>query len=120
VGTLDREGRLRVTGRLTDRIMTGGVTVDAHEVADVLRSHPDVVDAHVFGRPDPTWGEAVVALVAVGERHEPSAEALREWLRPRLSGPKRPKVIAVVDRLPRNPNGKIDRSDARALLDAHT
>ena len=97
--------------------MTGGVTVDAHEVADVLRAHPGVDDAHVFGRPDPTWGEAVVALVAIGERSEPSADALREWRRPRLSGPKRPKAIAVVDRLPRNPNGKIDRIGARQLLD---
>jgi O-succinylbenzoic acid--CoA ligase len=57
LGHLDERGHLRVTGRRSDRIVTGGVTVDAVEVEEALRSHPAVIDAAVVGLPDPEWGD---------------------------------------------------------------
>jgi O-succinylbenzoic acid--CoA ligase len=117
LGELDDRGHLRVTGRGTDRIVTGGVTVDAHEVADALRTHPEVEDAFAFGVPDAEWGERVVALVEPRTGREPVADAILEWLRPRVSGPKRPKTLVVVPHLPRNANRKVDRAAARGLLD---
>ena len=61
-------GRLRVTGRKADTIVTGGENVAPAEVERVLEQHPDVREAAVVGRPDPEWGEALVALVVGGPR----------------------------------------------------
>ena len=62
-GAFDAEGRLQIEGRLADTIVTGGENVSPVEVEAVLLEHPEVRDAAVLGRPDPEWGEAVVALV---------------------------------------------------------
>lgn len=122
-GRLDDEGRLTVTGRLGDRIVTGGVTVDPREVERVLRAHPEVRDAAVVGVPDPEWGERVGALV---ERDPAAPEAdpddpldatrLAAWFGERLAPAKRPRAVRFVEALPRNPNGKLDREAARDSL----
>ncbi|HJX44158.1 MAG TPA: AMP-binding protein, partial [Geodermatophilus sp.] len=62
-GTVDAHGRLTVTGRLDDVVVTGGVNVAPQAVEGALRAHPDVDDAVVFGRPDDEWGQRVVAAV---------------------------------------------------------
>lgn len=132
LGRLDEMGRLEVVGRRSDRIITGGVNVDAHEVEDVLRRHPAVADACVVGVPDETWGERVVALVAVAatSRTDEGAEtghssagapeetvaALLSWASGQLSPAKRPREIYLVDRLPLNANGKVDRAAVRSQL----
>lgn len=112
LGCLDAEGDLWITGRRSERIVTGGVNVDAHEVEAVLREHPAVRDACVVALPDERWGEVVAAvLVAVGQGVD--VEALAEWARVRLSPPKRPRRWLVVDRLPLNTSGKVDRGSVR-------
>ncbi len=63
LGHLDEQGRLIVTGRKGDMIVTGGENVSPAEVEAVLAEHPDVVEAAVFARPHPLWGEAITALV---------------------------------------------------------
>lgn len=122
-GRLDDEGRLTVTGRLGDRIVSGGVTVDPREVERVLRAHPGVGDAAVLGVPDPEWGERVGALVErdlsapEADPDEPlDATRLAAWFGERLAPAKRPRAVRIVDDLPRNPNGKVDRETARGLL----
>jgi O-succinylbenzoic acid--CoA ligase len=117
LGSLDGQGRLRVTGRRSDRIVSGGATVDAHEVEAVLRTHPSISDACVVGIPDPTWGQRVTAAVVGVPGHAVDPDVLREWLRPRLSPAKRPKRIHAVAALPLNPNGKVDRAAVRRLVD---
>jgi O-succinylbenzoic acid--CoA ligase len=122
-GRLDDDGYLTVTGRLGDRIVSGGVTVDPREVERVLRAHPEVRDAAVVGVPDPEWGERVGALV---ERDPAAPEAdpddpldatrLAAWFGERLAPAKRPRAVRFVEALPRNPNGKLDRGAARDLL----
>ena len=62
-GAFDDRGRLHITGRKADTIVTGGENVAPAEVEAVLEAHPAVAEAAVLGRPDPEWGEAVVALV---------------------------------------------------------
>lgn len=106
------DGRLRITGRRSDRIVSGGVTVDAREVEAVLRTHPAVDDACVVGLPDERWGEQVAALL-VGT---PEREPFDRWIRERLSPAKRPRRLRSVAALPLNRNGKVDRSAVRALL----
>jgi o-succinylbenzoate---CoA ligase len=117
LGHLDADGRLHVTGRRSDRIISGGVNVDPVEVERVLLAHPSVVEASVVGVPDPEWGERVVAAVAFREDGPfPGSEALSAYLRGRLVGAKRPKELHPVAALPRNPNGKVDRAAVRALF----
>lgn len=102
-------GRYRVTGRGSAAVTTGGHTVVAEHVEQVLRTVPGCSDALVVGRPHPTLGEVVCALV-VGPA---SAADLRAVL-DRLPPPARPRRWARVAELPRTASGKPDRAAARA------
>ncbi len=116
LGRLDRDGHLWVTGRLSERIVSGGVNVDPREVEEVLLRHDEVASAVVLGLPDPEWGERVAAaVVPVGSGRSPEDE-LRRHLRGSLSPAKRPKEIRFVETLPVNANGKIDRREVRRLF----
>ena len=105
-GRLDAHGRLRVEGRLKEIIVTGGENVAPAEVEEALLAHPAVADAGVAGLPDPEWGEAVTAFV-VAPGADPAE--LREWCREQLPPPKVPKQVVLVDTLPRNAAGKLER-----------
>jgi acyl-CoA synthetase (AMP-forming)/AMP-acid ligase II len=105
-GFLDEVNRLHVTGRRDDAIITGGENVQPEEVEQVLRAYPGVRDAAVTGRPDPTWGQVLEALV-VADGLE--ADSLVTWCRERLPGFKVPRRIRIVDSLPRNEGGKLLR-----------
>jgi len=102
-------------GRLSHRIISGGVNVDPVEVEGVLLLCPGVGDAAVVGIPDPEWGERVVAALVQANPAEPPPQ-LEERLRTVLSAPKRPKEVRFVATLPRNANGKVDRNRVRALF----
>ncbi len=112
LGRVDGEGDLWITGRRADRIVTGGVNVDPHEVEAVLREHPAVRDACVVGVPDERWGE-VVAAALVPAAGPMELDVLEVWLRERLSTAKRPRRWRVVAALPLNANGKVDRGAVR-------
>jgi o-succinylbenzoate---CoA ligase len=118
LGELDEEGHLRVTGRRSERIVTGGVNVDPSEVEAVLRLHPDVQDVAVVGMPDPEWGERVVAVVVPGSVSSPSHAELETLARERLSPAKVPKRILFLGLLPRNVNGKLDRPAVQKAIHA--
>lgn len=114
-GRLDDEGHLWVTGRLSERIVTGGTTVHPSEVEAVLRSHPGVREAVAVGVPSREWGEVVGAAV-VTETNGPGRERLEAHCRERLSTPRRPRRWALLDELPRLPGGKPDREHLRRVL----
>ncbi|MBV9309924.1 MAG: AMP-binding protein [Solirubrobacterales bacterium] len=107
VGAFGEDGRLTITGRKAETIVSGGENVSPIEVEEVLLSHPAVVDAGVFGTADPEWGEAVAAVVVTAV--SVSADDLRSFCRQRLAGFKVPKWIEFVDALPRNATGKLLR-----------
>jgi o-succinylbenzoate---CoA ligase len=109
LGRLDDRGRLIVIGRKTDTIVTGGENVAPAEVEAVLRAHPAVADAGVFARPDPEWGEAVVARVVL--RADASPEELRAFAAERLARFKVPKAVELADALPRTASGKLLRRE---------
>lgn len=117
LGRVDDDGRLLITGRRIDRIVSGGVTVDAVEVEEALRAHPMVVDACVVGLPDEEWGERVAAWI-VPVHGELDVEELDRHVRNRLSPAKVPRLWHVDAHLPRNANGKVDRSRVREVLSA--
>jgi acyl-CoA synthetase (AMP-forming)/AMP-acid ligase II len=114
VGKIDEDGRLILTGRMSEMIISGGVNVSPAEVEDVVRAAPGVIDAAVVGLPDPEWGEQV--HVAVVCDHTMTVDSLRTWCRDRVSGPKMPRGLTVVDAIPRNDLGKVDREGLRTLI----
>jgi o-succinylbenzoate---CoA ligase len=114
LGRFDADGDLWITGRVSDRILSGGVTVEPAEVEAVLLEHPGVAEVAVAGVPDAEWGERVVAwVVPVAGAPRPEPDALAAFSRARLAAPKRPRRWIYLEALPRNANGKVDR---RALL----
>lgn len=118
LGEIDRDGFLRVVGRLGDRIISGGVNVDPRMVEQAILSLSEVREAFVLGRPDPEWGERVQALVVTAEAAVvPTLRPdLREALRSTLAGATLPQAVLSVATMPVNPNGKIDREAASALI----
>ena len=110
LGALDADGRLTITGRNADTIVTGGENVAPAEVEDALLEHPSVADAAVFGRADGEWGEAIVAKVVlrVGAAAVAPTE-LREHCAQRLAPFKVPKQVELVQSLPRSESGKLLR-----------
>jgi o-succinylbenzoate---CoA ligase len=107
LGHLDEHGHLHITGRKADTIITGGENVAPTEVEAVLAEHPAVAEAAVHGRPDPEWGEAVVATVVL--RAPATERELRDHVAARLAHYKVPKRIAFADELPRTASGKLLR-----------
>jgi o-succinylbenzoate---CoA ligase len=114
LGTFDERGRLRVTGRKADTIVSGGENVAPNEVEAVLEAHPDVLEAAVVGLPDEQWGEAVTAIVVTRVGAAPDGEALRAHCAAALASYKVPKrVVLRGDPLPRTRSGKLLRRELR-------
>ena len=116
LGRIDDDGDLWVTGRRIDRIVSGGVTVDALEVEQALRAHPAVADACVVGLNDAEWGEVVGACVVPAEG-EFDLDAVDESLRETLSAAKRPRLWSIENELPLNANGKVECACVKMLLE---
>ena len=113
LGALDAAGRLVIAGRKADTIVSGGENVAPVEVESVLLEHPGVVDAAVFGRSDPEWGEAVVAQVVLADATALEAGALRAHCASRLAPFKVPKRFEPVAAIPRGVTGKLLRRELR-------
>ncbi|HEX2051097.1 MAG TPA: AMP-binding protein [Actinomycetota bacterium] len=113
VGRFDDGGRLEVLGRADDVVVTGGEKVHPARVAALLEEHPGVRAAAVVGRPDPEWGQRVVAVVVPSGARPPSLDDLRTFVRIRAARHEAPRELVVVDELPLLPSGKVDA--ARAL-----
>jgi len=107
--SVDDDGYHRLRGRAGDLIISGGFNVYPAEVEDVLLAHPAVAEVAVSGKPSPEWGEAVVAWVVpdgaldIGE--------LLAFAAARLAPYKRPRSVRVIDVLPRNAMGKVQRTE---------
>lgn len=113
-----RGGRLTVTGRADDIIVTGGEKVAPSEVAALLLTHPGVSEAVAFGAPDAEWGSRVVAVVTQRPgAPDISPEELRAFLSERAAAYKVPKQIHVVPDLPRFSSGKVDIPTLRTTLE---
>jgi O-succinylbenzoic acid--CoA ligase len=111
LGAIDERGALRIVGRRSNTIITGGENVAPEEVEAVLEQHPEVSDVAVIGRPDPEWGQAVVALVVA--RDGVDCEQLRAHCRQHLASFKVPKSVELVHALPRTTSGKLLRRELR-------
>ena len=108
--TVDAAGTIRLLGRGSACINTGGEKVYPEEIEVVLRDHERVFDCVIVGVPDPRFGEIVVAIVQAEGEDDLDVTELREWCRSRLAGYKTPKRFFVVDSLRRSAAGKADYS----------
>jgi acyl-CoA synthetase (AMP-forming)/AMP-acid ligase II len=115
LGSLDDDGFLTLKDRSKDLIVSGGSNIYPREVEEVLLRHPAVAEASVVGRPDPEWGEAVVAFVVPRGEAPPEAELDRLCLE-HIARFKRPREYRFVERLPKNNYGKVVKTELRALL----
>jgi acyl-CoA synthetase (AMP-forming)/AMP-acid ligase II len=105
VGVVDEAGFLTVVDRLKDMVISGGENVYPAEVESVLSGHPAVADVAVIGQPSARWGESPCAVIVTADGFDPAD--LRTWAAERLAPFKQPRVIEVVDELPRNASGKV-------------
>ncbi len=113
--TVDDDGMIRLLGRGSACINTGGEKVYPEEVELALRQHPDVYDCVIVGVPDDRLGEMVVGVVQPSAAGALDADTLTEWCRARMSGYKRPKRWVFVDSLERNAAGKANYTRLRAI-----
>ncbi|MGH9016345.1 MAG: AMP-binding protein [Acidimicrobiales bacterium] len=111
LGTVD-DGYVIIVGRDSDLIVSGGYNVYPVEVEDVLARHPAVAEVAVTGTPSAEWGEAVTAWI-VPDGPAPSVADLAAFSADLLAPYKRPRLVRVIDALPRNAMGKIRRADLR-------
>ena len=115
VGIFDEDGYLRIVDRIKDMIIRGGENIYPKEIETVLYSHDGVHEAAVVGRPDDVLGEVVVAYVSVRPGATVRVEELDALCAERLAKYKRPVAIELLDELPKNPVGKIDKPALRKL-----
>jgi len=110
VGEIGEDGTLAIRGRLKELIISGGFNVYPREVELVLETHPAVGEVAVAGTPSEAWGEEVTAFV-VRSNQEPLVEAeIIAFARERLATYKCPRRVVVVEKLPRNAMGKVEKS----------
>jgi acyl-CoA synthetase (AMP-forming)/AMP-acid ligase II len=118
VGSFDADGYLTLRDRSKDLIISGGMNIYPREVEETLLRHDAVSAVAVVGRPDPEWGEAVIAFVVAAEpASPPSAEELDELCLAHIARYKRPKGYRFVESLPTNNYGKVVKRDLREQLD---
>jgi fatty-acyl-CoA synthase len=108
----DEEGYVWVVDRKKDMIISGGENIYCAEVENVLAGHPAIVEVAVIGRAHEKWGEVPVAVAAVTGTGLGLAD-LDEFLAERLARYKHPTALEVVDALPRNPAGKVLKTELR-------
>ena len=115
-GQVDRSGRVSVTGRLDDIIISGGVNVAPAAVEELLRARGEIADVAVLGRPDAEWGQAVIALVVLAPGGAIDLAGLRAYVTARLGAAAAPRAVLTVPDLPRLHSGKLDRVAAQILI----
>ena len=115
VGHMDDDGYIYITDRKKDLIIRGGENIYPKEIENILYMHPEVLEAGVIGIPDPVYGEAVKAFVALKEPGAATEEELLAFCREQLPAYKRPKAIQFLESLPKSAVGKILRRELRNI-----
>jgi len=117
IGYLDDEGYLFIVDRLKDMVISGGENVYPAEVERVLANMPGITDVAVVGIPDEKWGEIVVAVVSLDDNATVTLDDVREFAAVQLARYKLPQRLQIIDRVPRNPSGKLEKVAIRTLLE---
>jgi acyl-CoA synthetase (AMP-forming)/AMP-acid ligase II len=116
VGRLDEDGYLVLVDRAKDMIIRGGENIYPREIEAVVHGLPQIAEAAVVGRAHPVYGEEPVLFVSLHPRQTLDGDAIREHLSESLSKYKLPVQITIMDDLPKNPVGKIDKPTLRKCV----
>jgi fatty-acyl-CoA synthase len=107
VGSFDEDGRLFVTGRDDEMIVSGGENVFPREIEDLLARHEAIAEAAVIGVPDEKFGQRLKAFVVTRDGEKITEEDVRGYVKQHLARFKVPREVEFLDELPRNPTGKV-------------
>ncbi|MGI6852539.1 class I adenylate-forming enzyme family protein [Mesorhizobium sp. 1B3] len=110
---MGEDGILSLVGRSKDMLISGGFNIYPQEIESALTSCADIVEAAVIGVPDPAWGEIAVGYVSLAAGSARRADDILAEIKPRL-GIRTPKRIEILEHLPKNGNGKVDKKALRA------
>ncbi|MDI3421610.1 AMP-binding protein [Streptomyces luteolus] len=113
LGRIDEDGYLCIVGRGKDLVISGGYNIYPKEVEELLDAHPDVLESAVIGVPHPDFGETVVAVVVPAPGARPQADELLAFIAGDLARFKHPRAVRVVEALPRNVMGKVQKAELR-------
>lgn len=116
MGRFDKDGHLSITGRIKEMLIVGGENVFPREIEEVINRHPSVHASAVIGMTDPMRGEVPVAFVELEEGATFDERSILALCRDQLAGYKVPRDVRVLDALPRNPTGKIQRRQLNQYL----
>ncbi len=114
---MDNEGYVFIVDRKKDLLVRGGLNVHPREVEDVLYTHPAVFEVAVIGMPDPIWGEKVAAFVHLRKDTQIDAKELQEFCKDKLASYKIPRVIHIVDELPKTSSGKLLKHELKNIIE---
>ena len=114
MGVKDREGYLKITGRLTDMIIVGGFNTYPAEIENFFLRHPKVLDVSIVGVPDPIMGEAVMAFVIPKAGGTLTVDEIAAFARGKIANFKVPKYVEIVDSFPLTGSGKVQKFKQRA------
>ena len=115
VGYLDEDSYLFITGRKKDLIIRGGENISTGEIEEVLDLNPKIDESAVIGVPDEEWGEVVKAICVLNPGDQATPEEIMAYCKERLASYKAPAYVAFVPELPRNPMGKVLKTELRKL-----
>ena len=118
IGRMDADGYVEIVGRSKDLIITGGLNVYPKEVEEILNALPGILESAVVGLPDPDFGEAVTAVVVAEPGSTLDPAEIRRQAREVLAPFKVPKSVHIIESLPRNALGKVEKARLREMLSA--
>jgi len=113
VGFIDEDGFLTLVGRSKDMLVSGGENVYPAEIENILNQHEAVDECAVFGIPDDRWGEVPAAYVVLSSGAAATEDELIEFCKERIARFKRPRIVKLVESLPKTSVGKIQKNELR-------
>ncbi|GGF99624.1 hypothetical protein GCM10007304_11900 [Rhodococcoides trifolii] len=113
LGMFDEDGYLCIVGRDKDMVISGGYNIYPIEIEELIDSHPKVLESAVIGVPHPDFGETIVALVVPNPGESPRDSELMNHITGDLARFKHPRAVRVVEALPRNVMGKVQKAELR-------
>jgi len=113
LGRMDEEGYVCIVDRKKDMIVSGGENIYPREIEELLYHHPKIRDVAIIGVPNPIWGELVKAFVVLKDGEMMREEEVIEYCKSHLASYKKPKFVEFVESLPRNPSGKVLKTELR-------
>jgi long-chain acyl-CoA synthetase len=115
VAVIDDDGFIAIVDRIKDMINRGGEKVFSVEVENVISLNQEVMEVAVVGVPDKTYGETVKAVVVPFPGQEIDPSEIKQWVKERMARYKVPQYVEIIDQLPRNPGGKVVKSELRYI-----